>query len=63
MITKRHLGLLFIALGVVISGGVLAYDVLKHHAIGERLQLIALVGALLIGLLGATLLPLGDAPV
>lgn len=63
MITKRHLGLLFIALGLLMIGGIVAYDILKHHAVGERLQLVALGGALVIGLLGATLLPLGDTPI
>jgi len=63
VITKRHLGLGFIVTGALIISGVLAYDLLKHHAVGERLQLVALVAAVLIGILGATLVPLGDHPI
>ena len=62
MFTKRYFGLVLIAAGLLLAGGVLLYDLLKHHAIGERFQLLALVGAVLIVLLGATLLPLGDKP-
>ncbi len=58
-ISKRQLGAALIAAGVLVIGGVLTYDVVKHHAIGDRFQLVALaVGALLM-FFGAALLPLG----
>ena len=61
-ITKRQLGAALIAAGLLVIGGVLTYDALKHHAIGDRFQLVALaVGAVLIGF-GAALLPLGANP-
>ena len=63
MITKRHLSLVFIAVGMVMIGGVLAYDLLKHQPLGERFQLVTLGGGVLIGLLGMLLLPLGNEPV
>jgi hypothetical protein len=61
-ITKRQLGAVLITAGILIIGGVLAYDVLKRHAVGDRLQLFALaIGALLM-FLGMALLPLGANP-
>ena len=61
-ITKRQLGVALIAAGMLIIVGVLAYDVLKHHAIGDRFQLVAFVLSALLLLFGVALLPLGANP-
>lgn len=60
--TKRHFGLLLLALALLIGGGLIFYDLIRHHDLGQRLQVVALAGALLIGVIGLTLLPLGDTP-
>jgi len=62
MITKRQIGLLAIAAGVLTIGGLAGYDVLRHHPIGQRLQLVVLIVAVGAIAIGATLLPLGDRP-
>ncbi|MHB8630128.1 MAG: hypothetical protein ACYDBJ_17175 [Aggregatilineales bacterium] len=61
-ITKRQLGAALIAAGVLVIGGVLAYDALKHHAIGDRFQLVALAVGALLTFFGAVLLPMGTDP-
>jgi len=62
LVTKRYFGMMLIAVSGLLVTGVLVYDLLKHHTIGERFQLLAFVGAAMIGLLGVLLLPLGDNP-
>ena len=61
-ITKRLLGALLIAAGILIAAGVLVYDVIKHHAVGDRFQLAALVLSALLVFMGVALLPLGAIP-
>ena len=64
MITKRQLGLIFIALGGVGLVGLLAIDLVRvgqYSGIGpmQRLGLFAAAAFLLVGL---TLLPFGNKP-
>lgn len=64
MITKRQLGLGFMALGVVAFLATLLFDWIgggNFSGIGP-LQRLALIGAVLAFLLGLTLLPFGDRP-
>jgi len=61
-ITKRQLGAALMAIGVVVIGGVFAYDLLKRHAIGDRFQLVGLALGVLLVFLGIALLLLGADP-
>jgi hypothetical protein len=63
VITKRMLGALLIALGALAFIGILLLDALRG-TLGDfgPAQALALVGSLGLGLLGASLLPLGDRP-
>ena len=61
-ITKRQVGALLIAVGILIVAGVFAYDILKHHPIGDRFQLAALALGALLAFMGTTLLPFGATP-
>jgi hypothetical protein len=64
MVTKRHLGILLLAAGLVGVLGILAVDLLgagEFSGIGP-VQRWALVGGALVALLGASLVPLGDRP-
>ncbi len=61
-VTKRQLGLFFIAGGVLGVLGVPLFDLIRHHAFGGAFQIGALLGSLLIGMVGATLIPLGGQP-
>lgn len=62
--TKRQLGLAFIALGVVAAIGAFANDLFgagNFQGIGPS-QRLALMAAGVIVLVGVSLLPLGDKP-
>jgi len=64
MITKRQLGLIFLAIGVFGSIAIFAVDWLgagEFQGIGPA-QRVALLAAAGVALLGLTLLPLGDKP-
>ncbi len=63
IITKRHLGFLLLAVGVLGGAGLLALDVIrgKIGSIGPSQQL-ALGGCAMLALIGLTLIPLGDRP-
>lgn len=64
MVTKKQLGWLFVAAGVLGATAVLLVDVLEagnYAGIGPA-QRLALVGAGALVLLGLSLLPLGDRP-
>lgn len=64
MITKRQLGLGFIALGVTVTVLLFIRDLLgasQFQGIGP-MQKVALLGAGLVILIGITLVPLGDKP-
>ncbi len=63
-LTKRHLGLLLVVIGVAGFVGILGIDVLdvgREGGIGPAQQL-ALAGCAALALLGLTLIPLGDTP-
>jgi hypothetical protein len=64
-LTKRHLGMLAIAGGILTLGAVVIYDQLglsdPDAGFGPT-QKLALLGAFGIIFLGATLIPLGDRP-
>lgn len=63
-LTKRQLGLFFIlagGLGFAAVFGIDIVDVGREGGIGPAQQ-IALVGCLLLALVGVTLLPLGETP-
>jgi hypothetical protein len=63
IITKRHLGFLFLAAGVLGFGGLLTLDMIRGKIgnIGPSQQL-ALAGCVGLALIGLTLIPLGDRP-
>jgi hypothetical protein len=64
MITKRHLGIVALAAGLVAVAGVLAVDLVgagQFSGIGPA-QRWALAAGGLVVLLGASLIPLGDRP-
>jgi hypothetical protein len=64
MVTKRQLGLIFIALALLAIVGSFVYDFIgggQFSGIGPA-QRLALMGAVLLGVVGLTLLPLGDRP-
>jgi hypothetical protein len=64
MVTKRHLGILLLAVGLIAIVGVLAVDLLgagEFSGIGPA-QTWALIGGALVVLLGLSLIPLGDRP-
>ena len=64
MVTKRQLGLIFIALALLAIVGSFVYDFIgggQFSGIGPA-QRLALIGALLLGVVGLTLLPMGDRP-
>jgi hypothetical protein len=63
-LTKRHLGLLLLLIGVGGFAAILSIDLLdvgREGGIGPAQQ-IALGGMLLLAFIGLTLLPLGKAP-
>jgi hypothetical protein len=63
-LSKRHLGILLLAIGLAGFIGILAIDVLdvgREGGIGPAQQL-ALAGCIGLALLGMTLIPLGDHP-
>jgi hypothetical protein len=63
MITKRHFGIVLMIGGVLGGIGLPLFDVLRHHAlIGNKYQLLALIGCVLLIGIGATLVPMGDQP-
>lgn len=68
MITKRHLGYAFIAVGLLVIAGVLAASVLDANLIGARdagfgpLQLIGLGLGLSVIVMAIPLIKLGDKP-
>lgn len=62
--TKRQLGLLFMAIGVTAVAAIFGVDLIgtgRFQGVGPA-QRAALVAAALLILLGITLLPLGDRP-
>ena len=64
MVTKRQLGIMFIALALLAIVGSFVYDLAgggQFSGIGPA-QRLALTGAGLLGLVGLILLPLGDRP-
>lgn len=64
MVTKRQLGIVFIALAAVAVVGSFIYDFAgggQFSGVGPA-QRLALLGAALLALVGASLLPLGDSP-
>lgn len=64
MVTKRHLGIILLAAGLLAIAGTLFIDLLgagEFSGIGP-VQRWALVGSALLALLGASLIPLGDRP-
>ncbi len=64
IITKRLLGIALIAMGMVIVIGTFAVDLFgvgKWGGIGPS-QRLAIAGGVLVALVGATLIPLGDRP-
>lgn len=63
-ITKRQLGIFFLIAGVLAAVGILAIDILnagREGGIGPA-QAAALAAAILLALVGLTLIPLGDDP-
>lgn len=64
VITKRQLGLLFIAAGVVGFVGIIALDALLGRAVGDfgPTQLLTLAGCVALVVVGLSLLPLGGRP-
>ena len=64
MITKRKVGLALIGIGILIVGGTVAVDLIGAGQWGGfgPSQQAALIGGLLILVIGLTLLPLGDRP-
>lgn len=62
--TKRQLGLLFILLGVIVVAALFAADLLGASQFGGvgPMQRLALVGAIIMTMVGITLWPLGDRP-
>jgi hypothetical protein len=63
-LSKRHLGILLLAGGLLAFLAILAIDIFdfgREGGIGPA-QRIALIVAALIALVGLTLIPLGDAP-
>ncbi len=64
MITKKQLGIILVAMGIVGTAAIFAVDVVgagEFQGIGPA-QRVALLAAGAIILLGLTLLPLGDKP-
>ena len=64
MVTKRQLGIGFIAIAVLAVVGSFVYDFLgggQFSGVGPA-QRMALLGAVLLALVGVSLLPLGDRP-
>ncbi len=64
MVTKRQLGIAFIALAVLAVVGSFVYDLAgggQFSGVGPA-QRLALLGAAVLALVGASLLPLGDRP-
>ena len=64
MVTKRQLGLAFIAIGLLAAVGSFVYDFLgggQFSGIGPA-QRVALLGAGVLVLVGLSLWPLGDRP-
>jgi hypothetical protein len=64
MITKRQLGYFLIAIAILAIVGSFVYDLAgggQFSGIGPA-QRLSLIGAGLVGLVGLTLLPLGDRP-
>lgn len=62
--TKRQLGLLFISLGILLAVALFAADLLGASQFGGigPMQRLALAGAIVLTIVGITLLPLGDRP-
>jgi len=60
-LTKRHLGLLFLAAGLLVLASVLTAEWLHAGGFGTVQKMGALLGAASL-LIGLTLLPLGDQP-
>ncbi len=58
---KKHLGLIFAALGALGIAAIVLYDLLRHKPI-TLLQLIAFGACALLIVMGAALLPLRDQP-
>lgn len=64
MITKRQLGVGFVAIGVVAVIGLIGIELIgasEFRGIGP-LQQMALIGAGIVFLVGLSLIPLGDRP-
>ncbi len=64
MVTKRHLGLFLLAVGLTALIAILASDMIgagRHDGVGP-VQQLALTAVSLIALLGISLLPFGDRP-
>jgi hypothetical protein len=64
VITKRHLGIAFLVLGTAALLATLAVDLLdagRHAGLGPT-QRLALAAAVMVILLGASLVPFGDRP-
>jgi hypothetical protein len=62
-ITKRQLGLLFIAAGILGAVGLLGLDIVRGR-FGDfgPTQILAVAGCAFVVVVGLTLLPLGDRP-
>jgi Na+-driven multidrug efflux pump len=64
MVTKRHLGLFLLAVGLTALIAILTADMIgagRHHGVGP-VQQLALAAAALITILGVSLIPFGDRP-
>lgn len=62
--TKRQLGLILIFLGIILTLGLFAADLLgasQFSGVGP-MQRLALVGSVVLTIVGITLLPFGDRP-
>ena len=60
-LTKRHLGLLLMAAGLLLGAALLIMELLENDGIGT-LQQIGAAAALLAVVVGGSLLPLGARP-
>ena len=59
--TKRQIGILFGLAGALGVIAVIGYDILRQKPF-TPIQMVALAGCVVIGMMGAALIPLGDRP-
>jgi hypothetical protein len=62
IISKRQLGILLAVAGALGFVSILAVDLLRAHGAVGPSQMLALAGCFVLGIVGLTLLPLGDRP-